>query len=121
MTIENLKEFFKQIGYTWTGTIFDAAWHVVPFDSADRTFAPKTFEEILQYESECMPVPYFIFERKDERGKQQMFDRAFRIIPERFEEYLYYDDGTDFELSRGKNYTEAWLKFQNELNNSVNQ
>ena len=115
LTIENLKEFFERIGYDWTGKIFDAAWHVVPFESEDHNFAPKTFEEILKYEQECEPVPIFVFTRKNEKGEQVNFEHPFRVIPERFEEYRYYDEGTGWELGRGTNYTEQWLEFQKEL------
>ena len=114
MTLENLHEFFKQIGYDWTGKIFDAAWHVVSFGSDDQTFAPKTFEEILQYEQECAPVPCFVFIVKNEKGEQLDSYHSFRIIPERFEEYRYYDEGISTELGRGTDYTELWLKFQKE-------
>ena len=120
MTIENLKEFFKQIGFTWTGKIFDAAWHVVPFGSEDQNFSPKTFEEILQYEQECNPTPFFVFTRKNEKGGQVNFEHAFRVIPERFEEYMYYDEGIKWELGRSTNYTEQWLKFQKSLQNGNN-
>ena len=114
MTLEGLKEFFKLIGRDWTGKIFDAAWHVVPFGSDEQNFAPKTFEEILQYEQECEPVPCFVFIDKNEKGELVNSYHSFRVIPERFEEYRYYDEGISMELGRGVNYTELWLKFQKE-------
>ena len=120
MTIENLKEFFSQIGYNWTGKIFDPAWHVVPFGSEDQNFAPQTFEEILQYEQECAPIPYFVFTRKDERGEQIDFEYSFRVIPERFISY-YYDisgdpEGSESTLTQQTDYTEQWLECQKGLN-----
>ncbi len=115
MTIENLKEFFKQIGFDWTGKIFDSAWHVVPFGSDDQTFTPKTFEEILKYEQECDPMPRFVFIRKDWQGNLINSYHSFRVIPERFEEFRDYDDGLGWELGRGINYTEQWLEFQKGL------
>ena len=124
MTIENLKEFFGQIGYTWTGKIFDAAWHVVPFGSEDQNFSPKTFEEILQYEQECSPIPYFVFTRKNEKGEQEDFEYSFRVIPERFVSYYYdIDDdpyGSRSSLLEKNDYTEQWLEFQKSLQTNKN-
>ena len=124
MTIKNLKEFFKQIGFNWTGKIFDAAWHVVPFGSDDLNFAPKTFNEILQYEQECNPTPYFVFTRKNEKGEQINFEHSFRVTNERFVSY-FYDISSDPEGSRSNltkqtDYTDAWLEFQKTLQNNNN-
>ena len=89
--------------------------YVVPMESENCYFAPKSFEELLNYEQECEPVPSLLFAIAD----GTTFEHCFKITLDAFEEYLYYDDGADFELTMGKNYTEAWLKFQNELNKSV--
>ena len=123
MTIENLKEFFSQIGYDWTGKIFDAAWHVVPFGSEDQNFSPKTFEEILQYEQECNPTPYFVFTRENKQWDNAEFAYCFRVTLERFISYHYdiSDDvyGSRSTLTQKRDYTDEWLKFQKSLQNNL--
>ena len=122
MTIENLKEFFSQIGYNWTGKIFDAAWHVVPFESDDKTFAPKTFVELLQYE-QSEPIPFFVFMHETEQGDRDEFEHCFRVTLERFISYHYdiSDDvyGSRSTLTQKRNFTDEWLEFQKSLENNI--
>ena len=120
MTIENLKNFFSQIGYNWTGTICDVTNYFAPFRREDYNYAPKTFEEILQYEHECQPVPYFVFIGEDERGNYE-YDYCFSVTPERFVSYYYdIDDdpyGSSSTLLQNTDYTKQWLEFQQTLQN----
>lgn len=122
MTIQDLKTFFSQIDYTWTGEIYDAAWHVVPFGSGEPIYAPKTFEEILQYEQECQPIPDFIFSqvkgyKVDEPGDIATY--CFRITPEKFVSYFHDisgdPEGSRSEIVKDTDYSALWQEFQKNL------
>ena len=112
ISLGTLHDFFKKIGFNWTGFIEDPTNYFLPFESDELDYAPKNFEEILDYQTKSNPVPIFVMYGKN--GTK--FERGFKVLPQWFEEYLYVDTGTDYELARGKNFTKQWIEFQKEFN-----
>lgn len=109
MTIENLKEFFKQIGFNWTGKI-ENVYNPIPCTQ----FVPRSFEDILAFCKEYGPVQFYLFRN----AKGLIVGEDFEITKDCFKAYKF--DKQILDLVRAENYTAAWLEFQKNLQTGNN-
>ncbi len=102
ISIRDLHDFFEQIGFHWLGIIDNV--YEFPYEP----FRPKDFDRLVFFAEKYEQILSYIF--KDGRKTTEHY---FKINYEVFEEYLY--DG-DSGYTKGQDYTEKWLEFQEELN-----
>ena len=95
--IENLKEFFYSIGYTWYGAYYTRE------DSGIVT--AKNFDEI--YNKEDFLTNFELFKDDDTHYL------SFRITPFSFKEYKEESDvqGSGSNYYASKDYSKEWIKF----------
>lgn len=103
MTVEDLKTFFKEIGYNWTGKIDTCI-------GSEGMQEPQTFDEVVELCSKHKTGVGFLF-----LTSSGIMREDYRVLPESFVHYYEYDIGQDFRTMPGKNFTHRWLEFQKAL------